>query len=100
MLDEVLPQVPPGQFHILLSHHPDAFEQASARQVPVTLSGHTHGGQVSIFGFAPVDLVVRYSRGIYQEGPSRLYVTTGLGHWFPFRLNCPTELPVIELVQA
>jgi predicted MPP superfamily phosphohydrolase len=100
MLDATLPQVPPNQFHILLSHHPDVFDQAAARRVPVTLSGHTHGGQVSVLGLALVDLVVRYSRGVYEQGESRLYVTTGLGHWFPFRIDCPTELPVIELIKA
>jgi predicted MPP superfamily phosphohydrolase len=29
--------------------------------------------------------------------PSRLYTTSGFGHWFPFRFGCPTEMPIVVL---
>jgi predicted MPP superfamily phosphohydrolase len=35
--------------------------------------------------------------GSYEERGSRLYTTSGFGHWFPFRLGCPTEAPLIVL---
>ena len=97
--DDVLRQAGPG-FKLLLSHHPDAFDQAADRGVDVVLSGHTHGGQINVLGRSLLVGWLKYPRGHYVRGESRLYVTTGLGHWMPFRIDCPTELPIIELVRG
>ena len=96
-LDNALKQAGPG-FKLLLSHHPDAFDQAAARLIDVVLAGHTHGGQINILGRSLLAGWLKYPRGRYAQGHTQMYVTTGLGHWMPFRVNCPTELPVIELV--
>lgn len=96
LLDPLLALAEPG-FRLLLSHHPDVFDVASARGVDFTLSGHTHGGQLAVLGKSLLGFMLRYPKGIFTRGASRLFVTTGLGHWLPFRVGCPTELPLIEL---
>jgi predicted MPP superfamily phosphohydrolase len=42
----------------------------------------------------------RYLWGKYRKGDSQLYTSAGVGHWFPFRLGCPPEAPVIVLRKA
>jgi len=97
MIDQALAHAGSG-FRVLLSHHPEGFDQAALRQIPLTLAGHTHGGQIEVFGVSPLSAWwLKYTRGQYQKGACKLWVTTGLGHWFPYRIDCPTELPVIEL---
>ena len=49
-------------------------------------------------GLGPdVELYQNKEWGLYQRGHSRLYTTSGFGQWFPFRLNCPPEAPLIVL---
>jgi len=98
-IDTALMQATPG-FKVLLSHHPDALDQAATRGLDVVLSGHTHGGQINVFGHSLLAGWLKYPRGRYTLGNTQMYVTTGLGHWMPFRVSCPTELPVIELARG
>ena len=81
---------------ILLAHHPEFIDNAAALGVPLTLTGHTHGGQ---FGFAGVPLfpVFKYNRGLVKIGNSVGYVHSGNGSWFPFRLGCPPEIAYFTL---
>jgi uncharacterized protein len=86
-------------FKVLLSHRPEGFVLAARAGVDLTLSGHTHGGHV---GFTDKSLIERLAPelpmwGSYGQARSRLYVTSGFGHWFRFRLGCPTEAPWVEL---
>jgi predicted MPP superfamily phosphohydrolase len=87
------------EFILLMSHRPYAFDTSAARGIDLTLSGHTHGGQIGLFGRSLFEELGRekYFWGHYQLGESQLYTSSGAGHWFPFRLGCPTEAPVIEL---
>jgi predicted MPP superfamily phosphohydrolase len=39
----------------------------------------------------------KYMWGLYEKNDSKLYTTAGAGHWFPFRLGCPAEMPVYVL---
>lgn len=84
---------------LLLAHNPKAFPRAAERGIPLTLSGHTHGGQVALRKRPNVNLAVshRHSAGLFEMGASRLYVTTGAGSWFPLRVNCPPEIAVITM---
>jgi predicted MPP superfamily phosphohydrolase len=86
-------------FRLLLSHRPQGFVAAAARGFHLTLSGHTHGGQVGLFGVSAFEPVLggEFLWGAYERKGSRLYTTSGFGHWFPFRLGCPTEAPLIVL---
>jgi len=85
--------------HVLLSHNPKAFAVAADMGVPLTLSGHTHGGQVAMKSRPGVNLSLshRMSAGVYEQGESRLFVTTGVGAWFPLRVNCPPEIAMITM---
>lgn len=87
---------------ILLSHRPEGFEPAARRGVTLTLSGHTHGAQAAILGRSWLEWALprNYLLGHYQAGASHLFTSAGLGHWFPFRLNCPCEAPRITLRRA
>lgn len=85
--------------HLLLSHNPKAFKPASAMHIPLTLSGHTHGGQMAMRNKKRANLAVahRYSAGTYERGDSRLFVTVGVGAWFPLRVNCPAEVAILTV---
>jgi predicted MPP superfamily phosphohydrolase len=90
---------PDDAFRLLLCHRPRGFAAASAGGFHLTLSGHTHGGQVGLFGVSAFQAVFReaYLWGVYERAGSRLYTTSGFGHWFPFRIGCPAEAPLIVL---
>lgn len=88
---------------IALSHHPHAFDRLAAAGVPLTLAGHTHGGQLMLsapdrrpdLGVGP--LLFRYSRGFYGKPGRTLFVNRGVGNWFPLRLRAPAEIVQIRL---
>ncbi len=84
---------------LLLAHNPKAFVSAHARGIALTLSGHTHGGQVARKANRRHNLVFtqRLTAGHYEHDESHLYVTSGVGAWFPLRVNCPPEIAVIEM---
>src|SRR5687767_1938563 len=99
--DVVRPQIRAGAFPILLAHHPHAFDPAAAAGVPLTLAGHTHGGQLMLnaeTGFGP--LMFRYWSGHYTKGDSHLIVSNGVGNWFPLRTSAPAEVIHLTLRRA
>lgn len=85
---------------VLMAHEPDIFPRVPSR-VSVTLSGHTHGGQVRLFGYAPVvpsHYGNRYAYGHVEEGGRDLVVSGGLGCSIaPVRLGVPPEITLVEL---
>jgi hypothetical protein len=87
---------------IVLSHRPKAFDFTSTHGVALQLSGHTHGAQMALFGRSLLEGIIPmdYLLGLYHRGDSVLYTTAGLGHWFPFRLNCPPEAALVTLRSA
>ncbi len=90
---------PSDAFYILMSHRPEALDIAARKGINLTLAGHTHGGQVGIGGhsFWQIFAHDRYLWGEYAIGDKKMYLSSGIGHWLPFRLGCPPEAPVIEL---
>ncbi len=99
--DELNPSIDPAAFGILLAHHPHAFDPAAAAGIPLTLSGHTHGGQLNLtrrLGFGP--LMYRYWSGLYRNGSSAAVVSNGVGNWFPLRINAPAEILHLTLRRA
>jgi predicted MPP superfamily phosphohydrolase len=85
---------------ILMAHEPDIFPDVPSR-VSLTLSGHTHGGQVRLLGFAPTvpsRYGGRYAYGHIEEGGGHLIVSGGLGcSSLPIRFGVPPEINLIEL---
>jgi len=90
---------PDKSFKILMSHRPEGFDIAAENGLPLTLAGHTHGGQVGLGGrsFFENFMPDRYLWGHYEKDGARMYLSAGIGHWFPFRLGCPPEAPIIVL---
>jgi predicted MPP superfamily phosphohydrolase len=90
---------PERDFTLLMSHRPDAFPYAAAQGVDLTLAGHTHGAQIGFGGRSLLENAFPHSYlwGKYTRGASHLYTSCGMGHWFPFRLGCPAEAPVVVL---
>ncbi len=88
---------------IALAHHPHAYDALRTLDVPLTLSGHTHGGQLmftnpeSELEIGAGNLLFRYIRGAYQRDTSSLFVNAGVGNWFPVRLNAPAEVVQLQL---
>jgi predicted MPP superfamily phosphohydrolase len=81
---------------LLLSHNPKSFVAAARLGIPLTLAGHTHGGQVSLRKRSnEVSFRRRLRAGLYRRGDATLFVTVGLGAWFPLRVNCPPEVVLL-----
>ena len=91
---------------ILLSHNPDVAEEKDllnyAPRIDLMLSGHTHGGQISLpFVGAPITpsrYGQKYAAGLVKSPLCPVYVSRGLGTTIiPMRLGVRPELAVIEL---
>lgn len=92
----------PGVLNVLLSHNPDVFPVAAAQGYDLTIAGHTHGGQVDVEVLHAHMNIARfftpYVRGLYQEGKSSIYVSSGIGTiGAPVRLGAPPEVSLIRL---
>jgi predicted MPP superfamily phosphohydrolase len=87
----------------LLAHEPDIFPKVP-RRVSLTLSGHTHGGQVRLFGYSPVVPSAygnRYAYGHVVENDRNLIVSGGLGFSIaPIRFGVRPEILQIDLGSA
>jgi predicted MPP superfamily phosphohydrolase len=87
---------------ILLQHAPQLFPQAQKFGIGLTLSGHTHGGQIALtigdMIIAPAALSTMFLAGLFKIGGSHLYVNRGLGTTGPpIRINAPPEITHITL---
>ena len=114
ILDSTIFDVHKEDFCVLISHRPEYVKQINTDLVNLTLSGHTHGGQVTFFGlWAPVlpsddgtwaKLSLtresqKYSYGLTHPKPNmQSYITSGIGTRFPhLRFFCRPEIAVLEL---
>ena len=88
-----------GTFRILLSHDPMHWDaEVVGKDYPLTLSGHTHAMQFSIFGWNPSSIIYQQNRGLYTKGKQNLYVNIGLGETlFPARIGARPEITLITL---
>ena len=106
-VDKALSEVPDSSPRIVMMHNPDTFEQFTANTAPLSVAGHTHGGQVRIPGmpqwswlkFTQKDKVYAdgWAKGFGEPG-NQLYVNPGIGMSIvPIRLFCPPELTFFTL---
>ena len=89
-----------GKFKILMSHDPSHWrsEVIDKTDIDLTLSGHTHSMQFTIFGWSIISYVYKEFNGLYREKNQYLYVNIGLGEtMFPFRIGAAPEMTVITL---
>ena len=85
-------------YGVLMYHRPDGFDAAVERGIPLTLSGHTHAGQLIPFNFIVRRIYPRI-RGLYESGGSQLYVSPGTGTWGPIlRIGSRSEITLFEFV--
>ena len=89
----------PNSFVIMLQHDPSAWRRSILPKTTaqLTLSGHTHGGQMQLFGWRPTSIRQPEDYGLYEQDERYLNITAGLGGLVPFRLNMPNEIVVITL---
>lgn len=90
-------------FVILLTHTPDYVEDADISGVDLALAGHTHGGQVTLFGlYAPITASKygrRFRTGLrYNSQEIPVIISGGLGtSRYPVRFCAPTDIVVVTL---
>ena len=101
-LEAALGGAAPDDLVILVSHAPDFAEKLGGAPVDLVLAGHTHGGQVTLFGrwapFLPSQYGQRYRSGLVLDGPVPTYVTTGVGTIvLPLRFFAPPEVVLLTL---
>jgi len=96
---KTLEGVSDSAFVVMLQHDPTCWREKILPEchAQLTLSGHTHGGQFSLFGWSPASLVYDEWSGMTYEGSRAINVTTGVGALVPFRLGQPGEIVVITL---
>lgn len=82
---------------ILLAHHPEYIDDGAALGIPLTLTGHTHGTQLGIFGLSILPMY-KYNRGLIHIGDCLGYVHCGNGSWLPMRIGCPPEIAYFKIV--
>lgn len=91
------------EFKLLLAHNPIILRRAARAGVDLVLSGHTHGGQVSLRSerSASGRPRRRLLKGLARQGETQIYVTRGLGTVvLPVRFGCPPEVSLLELRTA
>ena len=98
-LPKALKGLSKSTFVVLLQHDPPAWERniLPNSNAQITLSGHTHGGQVSLFGLRPTRFSYKQDKGLYTQGQRSLFVSSGIGGVVPFRFGVPPEIVVITL---
>ena len=102
--------IKPGNFILMLQHIPTQWKKMTPSTIneaygskdsvlvapQLTLSGHTHAGQVEVLGLRPT-LFAAYDYGLYQREGCQLYTTAGLGGVVPIRIGATAEIVVITL---
>ena len=105
LLPQLAARVPPGAPVVVLAHHPDAFDAAVTAGLPLTLAGHTHGGQLAVPGLRHLNmarlLVTHRDVGWFRSEGYRMHVSAGLGvSGQRIRLGVPRDVTVIRLTRS
>ena len=89
----------PDEMKLLLAHNPVIFREAARLGVDLTLSGHTHGGQIKVRDPEKRILPQRKLKaGLHTRRNSQIYITRGIGTVVvPMRYHCPPEISLLEL---
>lgn len=91
----------PDEMKMLLAHNPIIFREAARYGVDLTLSGHTHGGQIRVRDAEKGIIPRRRKAGLHRNRGSQLYITRGIGTVVvPVRYQCPPEISLLELKAA
>ena len=99
-IDRTLASVAPGTFVLALAHNPALWPALAARGVDLTLSGHTHWGQLGFprLGWCLAGPFLEHAMGSHAAGRSLLYIHPGTGYWgLPFRLGHSAQVAIFTL---
>ena len=99
-IERSLARVPPGAFTLALAHNPALWPALADRGVRLTLSGHTHHGQISIppLRWCLASPFLEHAMGTHERGRSRLYINPGTNFWaLPLRLGAWPEVTFVTL---
>lgn len=102
-LPRSLANVPPGAFAIALAHNPALWPPLAQAGVRLTLSGHTHHGQLSLpaLKWSLASPFLELAMGSYERGASRLYINPGTNFWaLPLRLGAWPEVTLVTLTRS
>ncbi|HET9425779.1 MAG TPA: metallophosphoesterase [Gemmatimonadaceae bacterium] len=102
-IDRALAGVPAGRFTIALAHNPALFKALAERGVALTLSGHTHWGQLALpnAGWSMAGMFLEDAMGVITRGRSLLYISPGTGYWgIPFRIGATGEVTHFTLTRG
>jgi predicted MPP superfamily phosphohydrolase len=95
---------PVGPFRLCLSHTPDNIGWARRNAIDLVLAGHVHGGQIRFPLIGSVLVPSRYGRrydcGTFDQSPTVMHVSRGLGGQDPLRFNCRPEATKLILRRA
>jgi predicted MPP superfamily phosphohydrolase len=92
--------IPAGTFVVALAHNPGLWPVIAHRGIPLTLSGHTHWGQLAVpsRNWCFVSVFLELAMGWHRSGPSLLWISPGTGYWgIPFRIGARPEVTVLTL---
>jgi hypothetical protein len=98
-INKTLKGVKDNDFILMLEHDPSSWRRKIIPdgRAQLTLSGHTHNMQFSLFGWSPISLTGRETNGWYTENSQSLFITAGLGGLIPFRFGATGEIVVLTL---
>ena len=102
-LKDAYPDLNDSTVKILLSHNPAHWEREisnhNERNIALTLSGHTHAMQISLFGISPASFRYKYWSGLYADDSNqKLYVNVGVGTVaMPMRIGANPEITILKL---
>jgi len=99
-IERALSRIPPGEPTVVLAHNPSLWPDLARHRVDLTLSGHTHYGQLAIpaWGWNIASLFLDLSMGIHRQDDSLLYISPGANYWgVPLRIGTPCEVTVLTL---
>jgi predicted MPP superfamily phosphohydrolase len=88
-----------GGTTVLLAHDPRRLQQAAALNLPLMLSGHTHGGQIVLPGLGAIAAKkFPVIEGMARRENTTVFVSRGIGTiGVPVRINCPPEVAILTL---
>jgi uncharacterized protein len=99
-IERTLADVPPDTFVLALAHNPALWPALAARGADLTLSGHTHWGQLAFprLGWCLASPFLTLAMGAHASGRSLLYIHPGTGYWgLPFRLGHSAQVAILRL---
>jgi predicted MPP superfamily phosphohydrolase len=98
-----LARVPPRAFTVALAHNPVLWPDLADRGVDLTLSGHTHYGQLSLphIDWSLASLFLEHAMHWHRRGSALLYINPGTNYWgLPLRIGALPEVTVLTLRRA